>query len=152
MTMKWIETLVGGLMIAGALALSMLAFKVSGIQLSSGDNYYHVTADFENVGSLQARSKVSLSGLVIGEVEKIEYVREDYTARVTLKIKSSYDNLPIDSTAAILTQGMLGDQYIGLSVGAEEESLVDGSVIEGTQSALVLEELIGAFLLSMTKE
>ena len=152
MTMKWIETLVGGLMIAGALALSMLAFKVSGIQLAGGDTFYHVTADFENVGSLQARSKVSLSGLVIGEVAKIEYVREDYTARATLKIKSSYDNLPIDSTAAILTQGMLGDQYIGLSVGAEEESLVDGSVIEGTQSALVLEELIGAFLLSMTKE
>lgn len=152
MAMKWIETLVGGLMIAGALALSMLAFKVSGIQLAGGDTFYHVTADFENVGSLQTRSKVSLSGLVIGEVTQIQYVREDYTARVTLKIKSSYDNLPIDSIAAILTQGMLGDQYIGLSVGAEEESLVEGSVIEETQSALVLEELIGAFLLSMTKE
>lgn len=152
MAMKWIETLVGGLMIAGALALSMLAFKVSGIQLAGGDTFYHVTADFENVGSLQTRSKVSLSGLVIGEVTHIQYVREDYTARVTLKIKSSYDNLPIDSIAAILTQGMLGDQYIGLSVGAEEESLVEGSVIEETQSALVLEELIGAFLLSMTKE
>ena len=130
MAMKWIETLVGGLMIAGALALSMLAFKVSGIQLAGGDTFYHVTADFENVGSLQTRSKVSLSGLVIGEVTHIQYVREDYTARVTLKIKSSYDNLPIDSIAAILTQGMLGDQYIGLSVGAEEESLVEGSVIE----------------------
>ena len=152
MAMKWIEMLVGALMLAGALALSMLAFKVSGLQLSGGQSYYHVTADFENVGSLQTRSKVSLSGLVVGEVTKIEYVRDDYTARVTLKIKSSFDNLPVDSTAAILTQGMLGDQYIGLSVGAEEESLVEGSIIEETQSALVLEELIGAFLLSMTKE
>ncbi|MBL4584682.1 MAG: outer membrane lipid asymmetry maintenance protein MlaD [Pseudomonadales bacterium] len=152
MTKKWIETLVGGLMLAGALALSMLAFKVSGIQVGSNDSYYHVTADFENVGSLQTRSKISLSGLIIGEVSQIEYVPEDFTARVTLKIKSNYDNLPIDSTAAILTQGMLGDQYIGLSVGAEEELLEDGSVIEETQSALVLEELIGAFLLSMTKE
>ncbi len=152
MTMKWIEMLVGMLMLAGALALSMLAFKVSGLQLSGGQSYYHVTADFENVGSLQTRSKVSLSGLVVGEVTKIEYVRDDYTARVTIQIQSSFDNLPIDSTAAILTQGMLGDQYIGLSVGAEEESLVEGSIIEETQSALVLEELIGSFLLSMTKE
>lgn len=152
MAMKWIETLVGLLMIAGALALSMLAFKVSGLQMAGEDEFYQVTADFENIGSLQIRSKVSLSGLIVGEVANIEYVREDYTARVTLKIKSSFDNLPVDSTAAILTQGMLGDQYIGLSVGAEEESLVDGGVIEETQSALVLEELIGSFLLSMTKE
>lgn len=152
MTMKWIETLVGALMITGALAVAMLAFKVSGLEFSEAKNYYYVTADFENIGSLQTRSKISLSGLVIGEVVDITYVREDYTARVTLKIQSSYDNLPIDSTAAILTQGMLGDQYIGLSVGAEDEFLTDGGAIEETQSALVLEELIGSFVLSMTKE
>ena len=152
MTMKWIETLVGALMITGALAVAMLAFKVSGLEFSEAKNYYYVTADFENIGSLQTRSKISLSGLVVGEVVDIAYVREDYTARVTLKIQSSYDNLPIDSTAAILTQGMLGDQYIGLSVGAEDEFLTNGSVIDETQSALVLEELIGSFVLSMTKE
>ena len=152
MTMKWIETLVGALMITGALAVAMLAFKVSGLEFSEAKNYYYVTADFENIGSLQERSKISLSGLVVGEVVDISYVREDYTARVTLKIQSSYDNLPIDSTAAILTQGMLGDQYIGLSVGAEDEFLTDGGAIEETQSALVLEELIGSFVLSMTQE
>lgn len=152
MTMKWIETLVGALMVTGALAVAMLAFKVSGLEFSEAKDYYYVTADFENIGSLQTRSKISLSGLVVGEVVDIAYVREDYTARVTLKIQSSYDNLPIDSTAAILTQGMLGDQYIGLSVGAEDEFLTNGSVIDETQSALVLEELIGSFVLSMTKE
>ena len=150
MTMRWIEISVGAFMLAGILALSTLALKVSGIQVSGPENYYYVTADFDNIGSLKTRSKISLSGLIVGEVAKIEYVREDYTARVTLKIKSSYDNLPIDTTAAILTQGMLGDQYIGLAVGGEEEYLVDGGEIDDTQSALVLEELIGKFVTSMT--
>ncbi|MBV1914516.1 MAG: outer membrane lipid asymmetry maintenance protein MlaD [Pseudomonadales bacterium] len=149
MTMRWMEISVGAFMIAGMLALSTLALKVSGLQLSGPENHYYVTADFENIGALKIRSKVSLSGLVVGEVTKIEYVREDYTARVTLKIKSSYDNLPIDSIAVILTQGMLGDQYIGLSIGAEEEYLIDGSAMEETQSAIVLEELIGKFVTGM---
>ena len=89
-----------------------------------------------------------MAGVVVGKVTAIDLDRDSYMGRVTLEIDKRVDNLPVDSTASILTAGLLGEKYIGLSVGGEEEVLVDGSTIHDTQSALVLEDLIGKFMLN----
>ena len=89
-----------------------------------------------------------MSGVTIGQVTAIEFDKNRYSARVDMAIDSDVDTLPADSTASILTAGLLGEKYVGISVGGEEDLLVDGSEIYDTQSALVLEELIGRFLLN----
>ena len=89
-----------------------------------------------------------MAGVTIGKVTAIDLDRESYTGRVTLEVQKDVDILPTDSTASILTAGLLGEKYIGISVGGEEETLGDGDTIRDTQSSLVLEELIGKFLLN----
>ncbi|OOV86490.1 outer membrane lipid asymmetry maintenance protein MlaD [Oceanospirillum linum] len=154
MTTRWIEISVGGFVIAGSLALLLLAFKVSGLDLSSDDkNAYTVYAHFNNIGGLKPRAKVTMAGVTIGRVSAVEIDSQWYDAKVTLKIDNSMRNkLSTDTTAMILTSGLLGENYIGLVVGAEEEMLADGGEIRDTQPALVLEDLIGKFLSSMGKE
>ncbi|MOA25351.1 putative phospholipid ABC transporter-binding protein MlaD [compost metagenome] len=94
-----------------------------------------------------------MAGVTIGKVTAIDLDRDSYTGRVTMEIENRVDNLPADSTASILTAGLLGEKYIGISVGGEEEVLRNDGVIEDTQSALVLEDLIGKFLInSVNKE
>ena len=94
-----------------------------------------------------------MAGVTIGKVTAIDLDRDSYTGRVTMDIEKQVNNLPIDSTASILTAGLLGEKYIGISVGGEEEVLGEGGQISDTQSALVLEDLIGKFLLnSVNKE
>ena len=94
-----------------------------------------------------------MAGVTIGKVTAIDLDRESYTGRVTLEIQKDIDILPVDSTASILTAGLLGEKYVGISVGGEEETLGEGDTIRDTQSSLVLEELIGKFLLnSVNKE
>ncbi|WP_417598336.1 outer membrane lipid asymmetry maintenance protein MlaD [Oceanospirillum sp.] len=154
MTTRWIEISVGGFVIAGSLALLLLAFKVSGLDLSGDDkNAYTVYAHFNNIGGLKPRAKVTMAGVTIGRVSAVEIDSQWYDAKVTLKIDNSMRNkLSTDTTAMILTSGLLGENYIGLVVGAEEEMLADGGEIRDTQPALVLEDLIGKFLSSMGKE
>ena len=105
------------------------------------------------VDMFKAGQKVDVTGVTIGKVSAIDLDRDSYTGRVTMDIEKQVNNLPIDSTASILTAGLLGEKYIGISVGGEEEVLADGGQISDTQSALVLEDLIGKFLLnSVNKE
>jgi phospholipid/cholesterol/gamma-HCH transport system substrate-binding protein len=147
MQIRTVEIIVGVFMLAGLISLGVLATRVSGFNVDSEANTYSVYASFENVGGLVERSKVSIAGVEVGQVAEISYDKDSYAARIRMEIDSNVDNISLDSTASILTEGLLGGKYIGLSVGAEEEFLGDGDEIFDTQSAIILEELIGQFLL-----
>lgn len=147
MNSKKLELAVGAFMVAGAITLILLAFKVSGLSYQAENSTYNITARFENISGLGERAKVSMSGVTIGRVTNIRLDTKDYVAVVTMAIDKSVP-LSTDTSASILTAGLLGEKYIGLTVGAEEETLQDGDKIEDTQSAIVLEELIGKFLFS----
>ena len=152
MRIRTLEIGVGLFLLAGVLALLLLSLRVSGLSVSNGDTY-RLYAYFDNIAGLTVRSKVTMAGVTIGKVTAIDLDRESYTGRVTLEIQQDVDILPYDSTASILTAGLLGEKYIGISVGGEEETLGDGDTIRDTQSSLVLEDLIGKFLLnSVNKE
>ncbi|MDP2747058.1 outer membrane lipid asymmetry maintenance protein MlaD [Pseudomonas sp.] len=145
---RTLEIGVGLFLLAGLLALLLLALRVSGLTVGSSDNTYKVYAHFENIAGLTVRSKVTMAGVTIGKVTAIDLDRNSYMGRVTMVLDDAVDNLPADSTASILTAGLLGEKYIGISVGGEEEVLRDGGTIHDTQSSLVLEDLIGKFLLN----
>ncbi|MBU2155076.1 MAG: outer membrane lipid asymmetry maintenance protein MlaD [Gammaproteobacteria bacterium] len=145
---RTLEIGVGLFLLAGLLALLLLALRVSGLTVGSSDNTYKVYAHFENIAGLTVRSKVTMAGVTIGKVTAIDLDRNSYMGRVTMLLDDAVDNLPADSTASILTAGLLGEKYIGISVGGEEELLRDGGTIHDTQSSLVLEDLIGKFLLN----
>jgi len=145
---RTLEVGVGLFLLAGLLALLLLALRVSGLTVGSSENTYKVYAHFENIAGLTVRSKVTMAGVTIGKVTANDLDRNSYMGRVTMVLDDAVDNLPADSTASILTAGLLGEKYIGISVGGEEEVLRDGSTIHDTQSSLVLEDLIGKFLLN----
>ena len=152
MRIRTLEISVGAFMVAGFAALVFLALKVSGLTLDAAEESYEVSARFENIGGLTVRAKVTMAGVVIGRVSNIYLDKEDFVGVVEMDIFNKYSNLSIDSTAAILTSGILGEKYIGITVGAEDEFLVEGDEIEDTQSALVLEDLISKFLFNKTQE
>lgn len=141
-----VELGVGLFVAAGIAALLMLALKVSNMSNFSSADGYNVTARFENIGGLKVRSPVSVAGVRVGRVAAIELDDKDYEAVVYLHIDSNYNKLPTDSTASILTSGVLGENYIGLEAGADETFLKEGGEVKLTQSAMVLEQLIGKFL------
>lgn len=145
---KSTEITVGLFVAAGILALFVLAMKVSNFSEFNDDAGYQVTAEFENIGGLKVRSPVTLAGVRVGRVADISLSPETYNAVVTLNMNSQFDAIPIDTAASILTAGLLGEQYIGLDAGAEDEFLQEGDVIDLTQPALVLEKVIGQFLFS----
>ena len=139
-------------MAAGLIALFFLAMKVSNLSAVSTGDGYRLTARFDNVGSLKAKAPVSMAGVRIGRVEAIAFDRETYEAVVTLHIDETYDTIPDDTFANIFTAGLLGEQYVGLDPGAAEAFLSGGDQIAHTQSALVLEQMIGQFLYSKAEE
>ena len=145
---RTVEIGVGLFLLAGILALLLLALRVSGLSPVSSTDSYKLYAYFDNIAGLTVRAKVTMAGVTIGKVTAIDLDRDSYTGRVTLQLDKTVDNLPTDSTASILTAGLLGEKYIGISVGGEDDVLKDGSTIHDTQSALVLEDLIGKFLLN----
>lgn len=147
MRMRTLEISVGAFMLAGVLALVVLAVKVSGLSPGSGGETYELNAYFDNTGALKPRSRISMAGVTIGKVKSIELDKVTYMARVVMDIDQQIDNIPIDSTASIVTAGLLGEQYISISIGGDEAFLRDGERFEDTQSALIIEELIGKFLL-----
>ncbi|HUL12658.1 MAG TPA: outer membrane lipid asymmetry maintenance protein MlaD [Methylococcaceae bacterium] len=142
-----IEIWVGLFVAIGMIALFFLAMQVSNLSdLKIDDKSYKITAHFENAGSLKVKAPVSMAGVRIGRVSAIQFDKDAYEAIVEMRIDPAYDTLPIDTTANVLTAGLLGEQYVGLSPGGSEEYLKDGDEIELTQSAMVLEEVISRFL------
>ena len=133
-------------MLAGIGALGLLAFKVSDSSPGTGQTYT-VQARFTNVGGLSVKAPVMIGGVRVGRVGNIWIDKQQYVPVVELRIDTDYDTLPIDTGASILTAGLLGAQYIGLSPGASEFYLEEGDVLEFTQSAIQLESLIGQFML-----
>lgn len=131
-------------------ALFFLTTQTTGSDDFNVDDTFEVSARFENVGSLKARAPVSMSGVTIGRVTDIRFDSDSLEAVVTFVIDSRYDQIPDDSDASILTAGLLGSQYIGLTAGGSPLSLEDGSEILFTQSAIVLENIIGKFLIGGT--
>lgn len=148
MQTRTLEIGVGLFLLAGLLALLLLALRVSGLSVGNAGDTYKVYAYFDNIAGVTVRGKVTLAGVTIGKVTAVDLDRDSYTGRVTMEINQNVNNLPVDSTASILTAGLLGEKYIGISVGGDEDVLKDGSTIHDTQSALVLEDLIGKFLLN----
>ena len=147
---KKIEVLVGALFIMGILAFVFMALNVSNFSGLSSNKGYKVTAQFNNIGGLSTKAKVTMSGVTVGRVTEVSYDKKSFRAVVTMSIDPSYDYLPEDSQASIYTAGLLGEQYISLEPGAEEATLKEGSNISLTQSAVVLEEIIGKLLVSFT--
>lgn len=146
MNSRTVEILVGLFMALFFGAMAILALKVSNLTNLTGSDGYTVVAQFENVGGLRVRAPVSASGVRVGQVSAITYDPETFQAAVTLKIDAEFSSFPLDTSASIYTAGLLGEQYIGLEPGAEEDFLQAGDEIELTQSALVLERLIGQVL------
>lgn len=153
MQSRSLEVGVGLFLLAGLLALLLLALRVSGLSAVSSGDTYKLYANFDNIAGLTVRAKVTMAGVTIGKVTAVDLDRDSYTGRVTMEVEKRVNNLPVDSTASILTAGLLGEKYIGISVGGEEELLKEGGTIHDTQSSLVLEDLIGKFLMnSVNKE
>jgi len=152
MTSRKIEILVGLFVAAAIAAFFMLAMSVSNMSSYTGGESYQLTARFDNVGGLKVRSAVAAGGVTIGRVSDIQYNSDTYEAVVSMNIEAKYNKFPIDTAASILTSGLLGEQYVGFEPGAEEDYLKQGDVIDLTQSALVLEQIIGQFLYSKADE
>ncbi|MGF1612791.1 MAG: outer membrane lipid asymmetry maintenance protein MlaD [Gammaproteobacteria bacterium] len=152
MQTRTIEISVGVFVALGLAALLMLSMKVSNLsRLTEGDGY-RITARFANIGGLKVRAPVTMAGVRIGRVTGIDFDTDAYEALVELTIQGQYDRLPEDTSASIYTAGLLGEQYVSLEPGAEERFLKQGDEIQLTQSALVLERLVGQFLFSRTPE
>ncbi|MEN8107215.1 MAG: outer membrane lipid asymmetry maintenance protein MlaD [Pseudomonadota bacterium] len=144
-----IEIAVGFFIVAGMAALFLLAMQVSNLSNMGTGETYVITASFENIGALKVRSPVTVSGVRVGRVDTIDYDNEAFEAVVSLRIESAYNSFPEDTSASIFTAGLLGEQYIALEPGGSEANLVAGDRILLTQSALVMEQIIGQFLYSM---
>jgi phospholipid/cholesterol/gamma-HCH transport system substrate-binding protein len=142
-----------GLFVAiGLASLFMLAMKVSNISALTEQDGYVIKANFENIGGLKIRSPVTMAGVVIGRVSAIGFDRNTYEAVVSMTIDPNYDNIPEDTSASIFTSGLLGEQYIGLEAGGSPDYMKEGDSFQLTQSAVVLEKLIGQFLVSKADE
>ena len=142
---------VGLFVLIGAVAILFLALQSANLLTLSFQTSYHVNAKFDNVGGLKPKAAVRSAGVVVGRVEKIVFDDKSFQARVTLAMESRH-TFPKDSSLKILTSGLLGEQYLGIEPGAEEKTLVAGDTISSTQSAMVLESLIGQFLYSKAAE
>jgi phospholipid/cholesterol/gamma-HCH transport system substrate-binding protein len=141
-----VELGTGLFVLLGLAALFFLTTQTTGSDKFSGAKTFRVSARFENVGSLKDRAPVAMSGVTIGRVVSVRFDPEQLNAEVIFEIDSQYSQIPDDSDASILTAGLLGSQYIGLQAGGSEEYLQEGSEILFTQSAIVIENLIGKYL------
>ena len=152
MSTKGLEIGVGIFVALGLAALLMLAMKVSNLAESSGEDGYEIKARFDNIGGLKVRSPVTMAGVRIGRVSSISFDNQTYEAVVTMNIRPQYDRLPRDTSASIFTAGLLGEQYVGLEPGGDDRFLKEQDEITLTQSAVVLEQVIGQFLYNRAAE
>ena len=144
-----LELSVGAFMLLGALCLAFLALEVSGLTQTGDSGTYRLSARFDNAAGLTNRAKVSAAVVTVGRVVGVRYDEVSAGAIVEMEISQKFSEFTEDTSASILTAGLLGEKYIGLSTGGDPNTLKDGDVIYDTQSAIVLEELIGKFLLNM---
>jgi phospholipid/cholesterol/gamma-HCH transport system substrate-binding protein len=142
---------VGIFVTAGVAALFVLALKVGNASSVSVSDGYRVIAEFDNIGGLKVRAPVKSAGVVVGRVEGISLDTRSFRANVALRIDKRYP-FPKDSSASILTAGLLGEQYVGMDGGGDEQNLKDGDRLKVTQSAIVLEKVIGQFLYGKAAE
>ncbi|MDJ0750942.1 MAG: outer membrane lipid asymmetry maintenance protein MlaD [Woeseiaceae bacterium] len=143
-----VEISTGLFVLLGMSALFFLTTQTTGGDDFQAESVYTVEARFENIGSLRTRAPVTMSGVTIGRVTDVSFDEESLEAVVKFVIDSRYDQIPDDTDASILTSGILGSQYIGLQAGGSDLYLEEGSEILFTQSAIVLENLIGKFLVN----
>ena len=146
-----VEFATGLFILLGLFAMFFLLTQTTNIEAYSNGSGYEVTARFSNVGSLKPRAPVAMAGVTIGRVQSIEFDNERLDAVVTLLINQQYDKLPADTSASILTAGLLGEKYVGLEPGGDIEYLRQGDEILFTQSAVVLENLISKYLFNQTE-
>lgn len=149
-----LEFSVGCFMLAGIGALLLLAFQVAGLTTNGQGETYTLYAKFDNIGGLKVRSPVKVGGVIVGRVSDISLDPKDQVPLVTLTLNKEAGEFAESSTASVLTSGLLGEQYLGLNPGFADEDmgiamLADGDTITDTQSALILEELIGKFIYSI---
>jgi phospholipid/cholesterol/gamma-HCH transport system substrate-binding protein len=145
-----VEFSTGLFVLLGFAALFFLVTQITNRELSANGGSYGVQAQFENIGTLKAGAAVSMAGVTIGRVESIRFDQTVYKAVVDMKINSSFNRIPADSDASIMTAGLLGGQYVGITAGGAEEFLKEGSRIEFVQDALVLENLINQLAASFS--
>jgi phospholipid/cholesterol/gamma-HCH transport system substrate-binding protein len=151
MDRRVLDLWVGIFVAAGIAALFVLALQVSNASTFNTSESYRVIAEFDNIGGLKARAPVKSAGVLVGRVESIGFDNDKFVARVVLRLDQRY-TFPKDTIASILTSGLLGEQYIGLDGGGDPENLTDGDRLKLTQSAVVLEKLIGQFLYGRAAE
>ncbi|MGQ0501776.1 MAG: outer membrane lipid asymmetry maintenance protein MlaD [Panacagrimonas sp.] len=151
MQSRALEMMVGLFVCVGVAAVFVLTFRVASLDTVGGAGQtYRVNASFDNIGGLKSGSAVTMAGVKVGRVRDITISPDTFEANVTLELSNTYSNIPDDSNAKILTAGLLGEQYVGLEPGGSEAALKEGSTLKLTQSALVLENLIGQFLSSQS--
>lgn len=143
--------IVGLFMLLGLVALVVLAFQVSGLTRWQAHSQFAVTAEFDNIGGLKTRAPVRIAGVSVGEVGQIKLDPHTFRAKVTLMLDTEASKIPVDSSAKILTEGLLGANYISLTPGMEDQFLHAGSEIETTHPALILENMIGQLLFNLRK-
>ncbi len=142
---------VGLFVVAGLGALTILALKVGNMGSFGGTETYQLSASFTNIGGLKPRAAVKSSGVVVGRVAAITFDNDKFMAKVIMNIETRY-KFPKDSSASVLTAGLLGEQYIGIEGGGEDAMLANGDALKLTQSAVVLEKLIGQFMFNKAAE
>jgi phospholipid/cholesterol/gamma-HCH transport system substrate-binding protein len=147
MQRKSLDIWVGLFVLLGALAVMFLALKVGNMSSMSFGPSYTVIARFDNIGGLKPRAPVKSAGVVVGRVESVAFNDKTFQAQVTLRLQGEVQ-FPKDSSAKILTSGLLGEQYIGIEPGGDDKNFAEGDRIKSTQSAIVLENLISQFLFS----
>jgi len=146
-----IDLWVGLFVVAGLGALTILALKVGNMGSFASAETYELSAQFTNIGGLKPRAAVKSAGVVVGRVVEITFDNEKFMAKVSMNIEKRY-KFPKDTSASILTAGLLGEQYVGLEGGADDALLANGDTIKLTQSAVVLEKLISQFMYSKAAE
>lgn len=146
-----IDLWVGVFVAIGIVSITFLSLRVANLTNANGGSTYNVYAEFDNIGGLKVKAPIKSSGVVVGRISKIELNTISYRARVTMAINTQYQ-FSHDVSAEILTAGLLGEQYIGLTQGGDEEILKEGDKVTLTSSALVLEQLIGKFMTNMAEK
>lgn len=142
---------VGLFVLIGGAAILFLALQAANLLNLSFQSTYRIEARFDNIGGLKPKSAVRSGGVVVGRVESITFDDKTFQARVSLALEKQY-KFPKDSSLKILTSGLLGDQYVGIEAGADEQILAEGDTVSATQSAMVLENLIGQFIYNKSAE